>query len=36
MGQGGAVVLAELGDGFETLAAGEDGDSGEGEDGGQG
>src|SRR5205814_10429429 len=36
VGQAGAVVAAELGDGLQGLVAGEDGDDGEGEDGGQG
>jgi hypothetical protein len=35
VGQSGAVVAAELGDGGEALGAGEDGDDGEGQDGSQ-
>jgi hypothetical protein len=34
--EGDAVLAAALGDGFEALAVGEDGDDAEGEDGGQG
>jgi hypothetical protein len=36
VGEGGAVVPAELGDGFQAAVAGEDGDDGEGQDGRQG
>src|SRR5581483_8849630 len=36
VGQGGAVVAAELGDGLQAAVAGEDGDDAEGEDGRQG
>ena len=36
VGQGEAVVTAELGDSLQTVAAAEDGEGGQGEDGGQG